>query len=70
MMRNILLTEASRSLGEKYYLASMGGCESDTVKVFDVKTVGKLNFVCAFREIEIYKLLKRVSFSTLFYKNK
>ena len=69
MMRNILLTEASRGLGPKILLG-MGECESDTVKVFDIKTVGTLNLVCAIRKIEIYKLLKRVSFSALFYKNK
>jgi dTDP-4-dehydrorhamnose reductase len=51
-------------------LAKMGECENDTVKAFDVKTVGTLNLVCAIRKIEIYKLLKRVSFSALFYKNK
>ena len=70
MMRNILLTEASSSLGKKILLGKNGRVWSETVTVFDIKTVGKLNLVCAIRKIEIYKLLKRAGFSALFYKNK
>jgi hypothetical protein len=55
---------------KKYYWASMGECENDPAKASDLKTVGTINLVCTIRKIEIYKLLKRVSFSALFYKNK